>query len=1081
MDDRTSGGADFPEMDFNSREECDIIKLSDGEKSFISNLAGNTREAILYSVEKLLNEKLLEFKNRSDKHCAEHKRRILAEYNKKTTAIAEKATALEMLANNVSGGLELCDLDKDFTIHYVSNGFLTLTGFTREEVFAIGNHRALVFEQDLAFFESEISKQLNASKSFSVEYRLKCKNGDVVWVIDKGVVLQEFDNKRLVQCILTDITEQKQTEQALRISEKRYEMAISFSDVTMFEYSVPTREITLYKTDMDLYALPSVVPDGMNSLIERGVVMPDSVTQFKQMYANIHAGATMANCFIHARDDKGVTHEYEIIMKNLFDSDGNPDRAIGVHKNVSQLRQLQREKEYADTLASEQMLIYEVNLTQNQIVYLNKEWAHQQGVDNITDFEALKETVARNVISPEFIDNLRKEMNINSIVEAYNGGKRLIALEYKKKIRGGYRWFRKTINIIKDSFLNEFSIRCYLMDINDIKVKELKETEEQKYYETMVTKSIAVYAINVTKNAFEAGHDTLCSMLKIPKISDLTRLMSAIDEKLIYEDDRKAFADMFSRDNILKEYAEGNIEIILEYRRPVNGVLSWVMATAHLFEDSQTNDVKAFFYLENINESKIKSLDMQYKAEHDTLTALYNKTTTEKKITEFLTTPSGQAGTHAFLIIDVDYFKSINDNFGHAFGDAVLSQIGVKIKEIFRKDDIVGRIGGDEFVVFMKNIQSKASAEMKAQEICDHVNDSFNKNSVSYKISASVGVAYYGTDGKTYEQLYSFSDTALYMAKDNGRNQITVYNKYMKTIGFNPKAIDNKETDNKPFEKNMEEYVFRILYESCDKISAVNAVLELVGKHYNLKHAYIFEDIVLDADIFPTFKWTDGKNELTDKLPCIPVAEKADYMKRFNAEGVYIMNDLAEQTPELTLTLNEFGAERFIQFMFIKNGRVGGFVSFDGMDSKKCESAQVLADLRNVANIVGIFVLELREMQEMNNAKRTALSIINELDFYAYICDPVTYKILFVSAKTLGYAPNAKVGSYCYEGIRNKHAPCENCPMKMLAEQNVSKISINISDSNLGKLITAAASTIDWVDGTKKCLIKSTDISSQLP
>ncbi|EQG76467.1 diguanylate cyclase domain protein [Clostridioides difficile DA00165] len=70
---------------------------------------------------------------------------------------------------------------------------------------------------------------------------------------------------------------------------------------------------------------------------------------------------------------------------------------------------------------------------------------------------------------------------------------------------------------------------------------------------------------------------------------------------------------------------------------------------------------------------------------------------------------------HAFLIVDIDNFKSVNDNLGHVFGDKVLFEVSKNLKPIFRKDDIVGRIGGDEFIVFLKNIQSFENIKKKAE------------------------------------------------------------------------------------------------------------------------------------------------------------------------------------------------------------------------------------------------------------------------------------------------------------------------------------------------------------------------------
>ena len=104
--------------------------------------------------------------------------------------------------------------------------------------------------------------------------------------------------------------------------------------------------------------------------------------------------------------------------------------------------------------------------------------------------------------------------------------------------------------------------------------------------------------------------------------------------------------------------------------------------------------------------------ELQIKAEIDEMTQLLNKATTEKMITQVLETHPEEF--HAMLAIDIDNFKAVNDLFGHKVGDHVISVVAATIASQFRKYDIVGRVGGDEFVVFMRNIDTKDIAYTKA-------------------------------------------------------------------------------------------------------------------------------------------------------------------------------------------------------------------------------------------------------------------------------------------------------------------------------------------------------------------------------
>ncbi|WP_317911405.1 GGDEF domain-containing protein, partial [Clostridioides difficile] len=124
----------------------------------------------------------------------------------------------------------------------------------------------------------------------------------------------------------------------------------------------------------------------------------------------------------------------------------------------------------------------------------------------------------------------------------------------------------------------------------------------------------------------------------------------------------------------------------------------------------------------------------------------------------------------------IDNFKSVNDNLGHVFGDKVLFEVSKHLKPIFRKDDIVGRIGGDEFIVFLKNIQSFENAKKKAEKICDIFRNSYTKNKKTYKISGTVGISFVPEHGTVFEELYKKADIALYYAKSKGKDKYALYN-----------------------------------------------------------------------------------------------------------------------------------------------------------------------------------------------------------------------------------------------------------------------------------------------------------------
>lgn len=175
--------------------------------------------------------------------------------------------------------------------------------------------------------------------------------------------------------------------------------------------------------------------------------------------------------------------------------------------------------------------------------------------------------------------------------------------------------------------------------------------------------------------------------------------------------------------------------------------------------------------------SKVKSNEkkrqLEVKADTDLLTGLNNKLATERKIQEFIEkNPDTQS---MMFMLDIDNFKKINDTMGHAFGDEVIRSLGQQIGAIFRTSDIVGRAGGDEFIIFLKNVENAAAVRKEAKKVEDFFKDFKAGEYVKYSATASIGVAIYPQEGADWDSIYKAADQALYKAKKRGKNQLAFY------------------------------------------------------------------------------------------------------------------------------------------------------------------------------------------------------------------------------------------------------------------------------------------------------------------
>ena len=159
----------------------------------------------------------------------------------------------------------------------------------------------------------------------------------------------------------------------------------------------------------------------------------------------------------------------------------------------------------------------------------------------------------------------------------------------------------------------------------------------------------------------------------------------------------------------------------------------------------------------------------------DDLTGLNNKGALTRKINKYLADGTKDKGI--MFLLDIDYFKDINDTFGHDIGDNVIGQLGGYLKEFFKGDEVVGRFGGDEFVVFVSGINDATEAEKIASEMIAGAPEKIVLPDKNRKISFSVGIALYSGEEKNFYEIFKKADTALYDLKSEHTKKYTIYGK----------------------------------------------------------------------------------------------------------------------------------------------------------------------------------------------------------------------------------------------------------------------------------------------------------------
>lgn len=163
------------------------------------------------------------------------------------------------------------------------------------------------------------------------------------------------------------------------------------------------------------------------------------------------------------------------------------------------------------------------------------------------------------------------------------------------------------------------------------------------------------------------------------------------------------------------------------------------------------------------------SKEMEFRSELDIMTGIYNKGTVITHIKEKLKN-SDNTSSRVFIILDVDYFKAINDNYGHLFGDMILIKVAEILMNLFRKNGIVGRFGGDEFCVLLYNADLIEHLEEYINKLRQQINEIEVLDKKGRKITCSMGISFWQGNKKTFEELCHEADAALYTVKNKGRD-----------------------------------------------------------------------------------------------------------------------------------------------------------------------------------------------------------------------------------------------------------------------------------------------------------------------
>jgi diguanylate cyclase (GGDEF)-like protein len=183
----------------------------------------------------------------------------------------------------------------------------------------------------------------------------------------------------------------------------------------------------------------------------------------------------------------------------------------------------------------------------------------------------------------------------------------------------------------------------------------------------------------------------------------------------------------------------------------------------------------------DVTEHRRRSDHVHFLAHHDHLTGLANRTLLNERLRQAILRAQNHNHKAALLLIDIDFFKQINDSLGHANGDVLLATVGQRLLSSVRESDTVARMGGDEFVIVMPEFRSMQDVERCAEQIIRSASHPVEIGGRQISLTLSIGISVFPENGLTAEDLLRHADAAMYTVKDSGRNSFRIFDESLET------------------------------------------------------------------------------------------------------------------------------------------------------------------------------------------------------------------------------------------------------------------------------------------------------------
>ncbi len=603
------------------------------------------------------------------------------------------------------------------------------------------------------------------------------------------------------------------------------------------------------------------------------------------------------------------------------------------------------------------------------------------------------------------------------------------------------------VNAMEDiDAYNEVTRR--LIDIFEIKEYKTSDSVAENYNSMMALLDATIFELDTVTGKFRRIYTTFSDFTMVPMRGEFG--IDFID--LIQMDIKEEFRDEVL--SYLYKAMSGNIKatvvpvsVTCQIYNNFHGSYQWYrISTINMSWNPKTNN-KTLLVIKNVDREIYVQSEMsristkakriardivKYKDEnealkatvrYDKLTGLFNRTAAADEIEEIIA--GYPDSVHGLMLINIDYFKSINDKYGHRQGDKALKEIGEIIRKQFRNCDVVGRMGADEYIAFMSDIPDLDVLTIKADNILSSIRKLRTESAVYEDITVSIGIAYYSKDAKTCEELFQKADAALFEAKNSGKGKYQVFDEHTHII----KRLSDVRKRIKRNRGNLSfiSKLYDARFGEDVSIAGISEMIDRIGREYKLNDIYIVDYDSTDI----VFKWAAGSEITRNSITSEPLREFIDIVRLQCEDIEWICEDVKKLKGEAKKLLMDNYVGSFICEPILRNGRPEGMVLFIKENEATSWSEDMIESFRVAGKLIRDHLLRIKAEKDNSFLRNITGILVANQGREVHIVDE-TYRLL--SRPDTG--EGAVWGGKCYKELFGLDKPCKDCLIKHITKPN---------------------------------------------